>query len=383
MDEYLWPGKSNQNNENVIKDRFDISVVLPCLNEERTLKECILEIRRVSLESALKVEIIISDNGSTDQSVEIATEYSDVVVLVKNKGYGAALDGGIRVAKSDFVLVADSDLSYDFTELPNFLKKLKKEKNDLVIGNRFTGTIMPGAMPWHHKYIGNPVLSFIGRVMFTSAISDFHCGIRAFRKSSYLKCNIVSLGMEFASEMIIQFAVRDMKISEIPVKLSKDGRDRKPHLRSFRDGFRHLKLMLSLAPQFTLLLPGLCIALISFILLIISYINEKELIASNLTNVYLCAIAILGSSIFGLGAISIALRKIEGAGRFKWLPVSYSRIRAYVAVSVPLFAMALGQAMFSIQTSAALKLLGLSVSISGLNLLISSLIVRQILSKHW
>jgi glycosyltransferase involved in cell wall biosynthesis len=367
----------------MIEDEFDISVVLPCLNEERTLKECILEVRRVSLENALKVEIITSDNGSTDQSLEIATEYSDVVVLVKNKGYGAALDGGIRVAKSDYILVADSDLSYDFTELPNFLKMLKKGENDLVIGNRFTGTIMPGAMPWHHKYIGNPVLSFIGRVIFTTEISDFHCGIRAFRKTSYLKCNIASLGMEFASEMIIQFAARDMKITEIPVKLSKDGRDRKPHLRSFRDGFRHLKLMLSLAPQFTLLLPGLSVALIANILLMISYVNEKEPIISNAMNFYLCAVSILGSSFFGLGAISIALRKIEGAGRFKWLPVSYSRIRASVAVSVPLFALTLGQAMFLSQTSIALRLIGISISFSGLILLISSLIVRQVLSKHW
>jgi glycosyltransferase involved in cell wall biosynthesis len=366
----------------VIEDRFDVSVVLPCLNEERTLKECILEVRRVSIENALKVEIIISDNGSTDHSLEIATEYSDVVVSVKNKGYGAALDGGIRVAKSDYVLVADSDLSYDFSELPNFLKKLKSE-NDLVIGNRFTGTIMPGAMPWHHKYIGNPVLSFIGRVIFTSEINDFHCGIRAFKKASYLKCNIVSLGMEFASEMIIQFAVRDMKITEIPVKLSKDGRDRKPHLRSFRDGFRHLKLMLSLAPQLTLLLPGLLMALIANMLLIISYINEEKPVFSNAINVYLCAVAILGSSFFGLGAISISLRKIEGAGRFKWLPVSYSRMRASIAVFVPLFALTLGQIMFFSQTSLVLKLLGISISISGLNLLISALIVRQVLSKHW
>ena len=365
------------------RDKFDISVVLPCLNEEKTLRECILEVRRTSLENSLKVEIIVADNGSTDHSFEIATEYSDVVVVVEKKGYGAALDGGVRVAEADFVLVADSDLSYDFSQLPIFLKKLKEEGNDLVIGNRFTGTIMPGAMPWHHKYVGNPVLSFIGRVMFVPEIGDFHCGIRAFRKASYLKCNSFSTGMEYASEIIIQFKARNMKITEIPVKLSKDGRDRKPHLRSFRDGFRHLKLMLSLAPQFTLLFPGLFMALIGSMLLMVSCINEKNPIFSTATNVYFCAITILGSSLFGLGAISISLRKIEGAGRFKWIPISYSRIRAFVSVYVPLFAIVLGQVIFLSQTYLITKLLGLSLSISGLVLLVSALIVRQVLSKHW
>lgn len=363
--------------------KFDISVVLPCLNEERTLKECILAARRVSLESALRVELIVADNGSIDKSLEIATKYSDVVVVVEKRGYGAALDGGIRIAKSEYVLVADSDLSYDFNKLPVFLKKLRDEGYDLVLGNRFTGTIMPGAMPWHHKYIGNPILSFIGRIIFTSEIGDFHCGIRAFRKESYLNCNISSSGMEFASEMIIKFATRGMQITQIPVTLSQDGRDRKPHLRSFRDGFRHLKLMLSQAPQFTLLLPGFFLATGTNTLLLASQFNERNLIFSTAMSVFLCALSISGSALFGLGAISIALRKIEGAGKFKWLPVSYSKLRAYFAVSTPSFALILGQVMFWSQSSLRLQILGISISISGFVLLISSLIVRQVLCKHW
>ena len=204
--------------------KYDLSLVLPCLNEERTLKDCLLNARRISLENDLSVELIVADNGSTDNSLLIANTYADVVVKINKRGYGAALDGGIRAAKSEYVLVADSDLSYDFNKLPIFVSKLKDEKYDLVLGNRFKGKIMPGAMPWHHKYIGNPVLSFIGRVIFTSEIGDFHCGIRAFRKTSYLDCKIFSNGMEYASEMIIQFASRGMKITEIPVKLSKIGR---------------------------------------------------------------------------------------------------------------------------------------------------------------
>ena len=363
--------------------RYDVSVVLPCLNEEKTLKECILEVRRSSPRNELQMEIIVADNGSTDQSLEIANKYADVVVMVEKRGYGAALDGGIRLAKSDYVLVADSDLSYDFSKLPVFLKILRDEGYDLVLGNRFTGKIMPGAMPWHHKYIGNPVLSFIGRVIFTSEIGDFHCGIRAFRKESYLKSNINSTGMEFASEMIIKFATRNMKITQIPVKLSKDGRDRKPHLRSFRDGFRHLNLMLSQAPQFTLLLPGFMMVIVANFLLLASYFSQVKFNFSIAINVFLCAISIFGSSLFGLGAISIALRKIEGAGKFKWLPVAYSKIRASVAVSTPSLALISGQVLFWSQNSFKLQLLGISISISGFVLLISSLIVRQILLKHW
>jgi glycosyltransferase involved in cell wall biosynthesis len=364
-------------------DRFDLSLVLPCLNEERTLKECLQEARRISSENSLTVELIVADNGSTDTSLEIANRYADVVVNVDKRGYGAALDGGIKTAKSEFVLVADSDLSYDFSKLPDFLRKLREEGYDLVLGNRFKGKIMPGAMPWHHKYIGNPVLSFIGRVIFTSEIGDFHCGIRAFRKTSYLNCQIASSGMEYASEMIIQFASRGMRITEIPVKLSKDGRDRKPHLRSFRDGLRHLKLMLSLAPQFTLLLPGFLMASVSNILLFLSYLNQKNVINTTTSMVYLVSIGVFGSSLFGLGAISIALRKIEGAGKFKWLPISYSKIRESVTVFIPIFAMVFGQILLLAQNSQTIKIIGISISISGAILLSSALVVRQILRKHW
>lgn len=364
--------------------QFDMSLVFPCLNEEKTLKECLLEARRIANESGLSVELVVADNGSIDHSLEIARAYSDVVVRIEKRGYGAALDGGVRAATSEYILVADSDLSYDFTKLPVFLKKLREENYELVLGNRFAGTIMPGAMPWHHKYIGNPVLSFIGRVIFTSEIGDFHCGIRAFKKSSYLECKISSSGMEYASEMIIQFATRDMFITEIPVKLSKDGRDRKPHLRSFRDGFRHLKLMLSLAPQFTLLLPGLLLAFVAnLILLIIYFLNQSNDNFVSSAIVPLCCISIVGASLFGLGAISIALRKIEGAGKFKWLPAVYSKTRASVAVGVPSAAMVCGQVVFWSQESFVAQVIGINISASGFILIISALVVRQILSKHW
>ena len=234
---------------------------MPCLNEERTLAGCIREAQIGAEVSGKQVEIIVADNGSSDRSVEIAQELNCRVINVNVKGYGAALDAGIRAASSNFVVMGDSDLSYNFTEAPRFLAELEKGF-DVVIGNRFAGGIETGAMPWHHRYIGNPVLSRIGRLFFRIPISDFHCGLRAVRVSKYLQAAPTTTGMEFATEMIARFANVGANFTEIPIKLRKDGRNRKPHLRSFPDGWRHLKMMLLFSPQYFLLYPGIALLIL-------------------------------------------------------------------------------------------------------------------------
>lgn len=361
-----------------------LSVVLPCLNEERTLAACIGEVRHYAEMSKLSVEIVVADNGSSDRSIEISRKLATHTVTVVERGYGAALDAGIRFASSEYILIADSDLSYDFSKMLSFYSKLHDEEYDLVLGNRFKGSIEPGAMPWHHRYIGNPVLSGIGRILFTSSVNDFHCGIRAFRKTSYLASEIRSKGMEFASDMIIQFANRGLRITEVPVTLRRDGRDRKPHIRSFRDGWRHLKLMLSLAPQFTLLLPGLFMSSLGgfFSLLAIlpiykdaSFFHSEKVVPSLMLPI--------GSMLITLGATSIAHRKTMGAGHFKWLPIRHSGFREAISIAFPIALMIVGIVPLFFSVSLASVIVSYSLTSSGLILFAGALVVRQILSPYW
>lgn len=216
-----------------------LSIVMPCLNEERTLDRCISAAQHGIEMAGVSGEVIIADNGSTDSSTTIALRKQVRLVHVTRKGYGAALKAGIAAAEGAWVLIGDADDSYDFEEIPKFVLKLN-EGYDLVVGNRFKGGILPGAMPWHHRYIGNPVLSGLGRLLFPSNCGDYHCGLRAFCKSSISSLSLSCDGMEFASEMIALASLKGLSITEIPVILRPDGRDRKPHLRSFRDGLRHL-----------------------------------------------------------------------------------------------------------------------------------------------
>lgn len=250
-----------------------VTVLMPCLNEARTLRACIDQAHagcQAALEeqsrysrrdsnsveesgpplssprqARLTYEILIADNGSTDGSQEIAEASGARVVRVDRKGYGAALRGGIAAARGKYIVMGDSDCSYDFGQVPRFLEKLE-QGFDLVVGNRFKGKIPPGAMPWHHRYIGNPVLSAIGRILYRSPCRDWHCGQRAFDRQKMISANTRCNGMEFASEMIAVAVRHQFRIAEIPVTLEPDGRDRPPHLRSFRDGMRHLTLLLTM-----------------------------------------------------------------------------------------------------------------------------------------
>jgi glycosyltransferase involved in cell wall biosynthesis len=224
---------------------IEISIVIPCLNESKTLATCIEKAKRGIAATGLSSEIIVADNGSTDDSIAIAKKLAVTVVHVDKKGYGSAIRGGIQAAQGSYIIMADADGSYDFSAIAPFIQKLKNEGFDLVIGNRFKGGIEPGAMPFWNRYLGTPVISWIGNMMYGTHIGDYNGGLRGGTKSAFNELNLSSSGMELASEMIVAAATKGMRITEIPITLSKDGRDRKPHLRPVRDGLRHLKLLVS------------------------------------------------------------------------------------------------------------------------------------------
>ena len=240
---------------------LELSVVLPCLNERETVGICVRKAMDTLREHGIAGEVIVADNGSTDGSIELAQSEGARVVHIDEKGYGSALRGGIAAANGTYVLMADSDDSYDFRHIPRFLEELRGGA-DLVMGNRFRGGIAKGAMPFLHKYLGNPVLTAVGQIFFKSPCRDFHCGIRAFRKDSYRKLDLRSTGMEFASEMVVKASLFKMKVSEVPTTLSPDGRSRAPHLRTWRDGWRHLRFLLMYSPRWLFLFPGLLLMLV-------------------------------------------------------------------------------------------------------------------------
>jgi glycosyltransferase involved in cell wall biosynthesis len=232
-----------------------VSAVMPCLNEERTVGVCIEKAFASFRAMGIRGEVIVADNGSSDCSVEIATALGARVVHVRERGYGAALIAGIEAARGDYVIMADSDDSYDWQEIAPFVAALDLGI-DLVIGNRFVGGIDRGAMPGLHRYLGNPLLSWLARTVHRAPIGDFHCGMRAFRRDAFPRMNVRTTGMEFATEMIVNSARAGLKISEVPTRLRRDGRDRPPHLRSFRDGWRHLRFILTYGPNYLYLAPG-------------------------------------------------------------------------------------------------------------------------------
>jgi glycosyltransferase involved in cell wall biosynthesis len=237
---------------------IEVSIVMPCLNEAETLATCIRKAQSAIHEQELTAEIIVADNGSTDGSPAIAKQLGARVVEVARKGYGSALIGGIDAARGRFVIMGDADDSYDFSAIAPIVDKLRAGY-DLVMGNRFSGGIAEGAMVWSHRWVGNPVLTFISRVFFRTPVGDMHCGLRGFRKDAVEKLRLRATGMEFASEMVIKASMRRLKIAEVPVTLSPDGRSRPPHLRTWRDGWRHLRFMLLFSPRWLFLYPGLAL----------------------------------------------------------------------------------------------------------------------------
>lgn len=258
---------------------MELTILMPCLNEAQTLGVCIEKAKTFLKENNIDGEILIADNGSTDGSQEIAINSGARVINISEKGYGAALIGGCNNAYGKYIIMGDSDDSYDFLNLMPFVEKLR-DGYDLVMGNRFKGGIEKGAMPPLHKYLGNPILSLIGRILYHNKIGDWHCGLRGYNKESIQKLNLHTTGMEYASEMVVQATLHKLKMCEVPTTLSKDGRNRPPHLRSWSDGWRHLTFLLMHSPNWLFLYPGLFLFFVG--VCISSYITIQPLIINNI-----------------------------------------------------------------------------------------------------
>ncbi len=239
---------------------MELTILMPCLNEARTLRCCIEKAYSFLDRAGIDGEVVIADNGSTDGSQSIARNLGARVIQVRERGYGAALIAGINSSRGRYVIMGDSDDSYNFGELDAYVEALRLGY-ELVMGNRFHGGIEPGAMPFLHRYLGNPVLSFVGRKLFNARVGDFHCGLRGFDREKIKSLNLTCTGMEFASEMVVKASLHNFRVAEVPTTLHKDGRGRPPHLRTWRDGWRHLKFLLLLSPRWLFLYPGLCLFL--------------------------------------------------------------------------------------------------------------------------
>jgi hypothetical protein len=255
---------------------LDITILMPCLDESATVGRCVATARTWLDGSGLSGEVLVADNGSTDGSQQSAIDAGARVVSVPVRGYGAALQTGIEEARGRWVVMGDADASYDFSDLAGFVRELEAGA-DIVVGNRFEGGIAPGAMPWLHRYLGNPVLSLLGRAMFRIPVRDFHCGLRAGVSDRLQELDLVTPGMEYASEMIVRAALASYRIAEVPTTLSPDGRDRAPHLRTWSDGWRHLRFMLLFSPGWMFLAPGMALAGLGLVLTVLLAMGDVTL----------------------------------------------------------------------------------------------------------
>jgi glycosyltransferase involved in cell wall biosynthesis len=259
----------------VVERDLELTILMPCLNEEETVEKCVSEALSYLDKSGVRGEVLVADNGSTDASVELAQAAGARVVQVEEKGYGSALRGGIASASGTFIIMADADCSYDFGNLDPFMAELRQGK-DLVMGNRFAGGIEKGAMPALHRYLGNPVLSFLARLFFRSKVGDFHCGLRGFRADAIRALNLRTTGMEFASEMVVKAELAEYEIAEVPTVLRPDGRSRPPHLRSWRDGWRHLRFLLLHCPNWLFIWPSAILVLLGLMLGVLLALNSRS-----------------------------------------------------------------------------------------------------------
>jgi glycosyltransferase involved in cell wall biosynthesis len=300
---------------------MELTILMPCLNEALTVGTCVRKAQGFLQQSGISGEILVADNGSTDGSQQLAAAAGARVVTIDRKGYGAALIGGIQAANGRYVIMGDADDSYDFTDLGEFLHQLRAGY-DLVVGNRFLGGIRPGAMPLLNRYLGNPLLSFIGRTLFSSPVGDFHCGIRGFRREAALALDLRATGMEFASEMIVKASLAKLPITEVPTTLRPDGRDRPPHLRPWRDGWRHLRFMFLRSPEWLFLYPGIAFTVVGALGATLLTLRPLSILSAVHLDInallYFSVSAIVGVQItyFGLFALAIArrIRLNVGAG---------------------------------------------------------------------
>jgi len=295
-------------------EAIELSIVMPCLNEAETLAVCVKKAKAFLADHGVRGEVIVADNGSTDGSQQIANALGARIVHVPGRGYGAALIGGIEAATGTYVAMGDADDSYDFGGLMPFVEALR-DGAELVMGNRFQGGIEQGAMPPLHRYLGNPVLSFLGRTFFRIPVGDFHCGLRAFRRDRIEALGLTAPGMEFASEMVVKAAIEKLDIREVPTTLKPDGRSRPPHLRTWRDGWRHLRFLLIFAPKFLFLYPGLALALAGLVGVLGLVAGDVKLgrIEFGIHTMIFAAMAVLmGSQLIGLAVMARRYGTIAG-----------------------------------------------------------------------
>lgn len=297
-----------------MNEEYELTILMPCLNEAETLAICIEKAQTFLHESKVNGEILIADNGSTDGSQEIARSHGARVADIDERGYGAALIGGCNAAKGRYVIMGDADDSYDFLHLMPFIEKLR-DGYELVMGNRFRGGIEKGAMPPLHRYLGNPVLSFIGRLFFPCEIKDFHCGLRGYNRESILRLGLQTTGMEYASEMVVKSTLNHLKIAEVPTTLKKDGRSHAPHLRSWSDGWRHLKFLLMHSPNWLFMYPGAILFVIGLILTVVLCFGPLKLGGISLsihTMMYGAAMMMVGVNLVQFSLFTRSYARVSG-----------------------------------------------------------------------
>jgi glycosyltransferase involved in cell wall biosynthesis len=295
----------------------ELTVLMPCLNEAKTVATCVKKAIEACREAGVEAEVLVADNGSQDGSPELAREAGARVILVEEKGYGAALRAGIEAARGRYVVMGDADDSYEFQDVPRFVERLR-EGNELVMGSRFRGKIHPGAMPFLHRFLGNPVLTWILNLFFGAGITDAHCGMRGFSREAIRSLSLHSPGMEFASEMVIRAAQERLRISEVPTSLRPDGRGRRPHLRTWRDGWRHLRFMLLFSPWWLFAVPGLGAVAAGLTLTAAVAVTRVEIFGRVLHTHFALlgsALAILGLQVTLLGIFAKAVFVLDGIGK--------------------------------------------------------------------
>ncbi len=322
----------------------EISIVIPCLNESKTIATCVQKAQQALVDLGISGEIIVADNGSTDGSQMLAQQAGALVVEIKEQGYGSAIQGGVYASSGQFIIMADGDDSYNFLEIKPFVDAWKAGA-EFVLGNRFQGGIEPDAMPFLHRYLGNPVLSFIGRLFFNNGFGDFHCGMRGFTRNAFEAMQLSTSGMEFASEMVVKSSLLGLKSTEVPVKLYKDGRGRPPHLNTWSDGWRHLRFLLLFSPRWLFFYPGLlCIFLGLLIssLLLHSVVPIQSLRLDVHTLLYTSALIVIGFQLITFYFLTQAFARREGLSIRSGLKISVFQLEYGLILSLFLLILGLG-----------------------------------------
>jgi hypothetical protein len=371
-----------------------VSAVIPCLNEERTIGLCIRKAQDSFARMKIVGEVIVADNGSTDRSISIASDLGARVVTEPRKGYGAALQRGISESSGEIIVMGDADDSYDWSSIEPFVRKIN-EGNDLVMGNRFAGGIMPGAMPLLHRYLGNPVLSAVARAAFNVQVGDFHCGMRAFTRRAFDQMQTQASGMEFATEMVAGAAHQGLRIAEVPIVLHKDQRGRPPHLRSFRDGWRHLRFILTYAPDYVYLGPGMALATLGLLLQALLIGGPITLFDQYIGLHFLalgCLMALVGFNFLNLGVLAktIISQRYRGfRSRTAKLVESHFTLEVGLVVGALLLLTGvgvdawllfrwLGERGATMNSTVHLSFVASTVAVLGINVLVSSFLVNLI-----